>query len=332
MSDIKKKNIDFWTINVPGIDNQVCQDMVGTLDFYKKVDEVRYQQEPYLNGLFNEVLEPGLVSLEVGCGLGSDLRTFAQYGLKVTGLDYSPENAYLSKLGLQICNLEGRVISGDAECLPFPDNCFDLVYSFGCLHHTPNTQKGIDEISRVLRPGGKILVMLYHTGYQFWFILFCYIFWFGWLKKSLQNYISCNYDQTPLSQMFSKKQLRKMFYSFCKVDIRIENFGGIQFHSILKYVWKIFKRTPWLKRKLGSFAIIFARKPGNFSQIKDSPQLCCPLCYSALDYQIDSIRCVNLRCGAQFVNYKKEISMLHPNAVQLYQDWLENKRKSNRNI
>lgn len=263
MDNVKLKNINFWTINVPGIDNQVERSSAGTLDFYKKVDEVRYRQEPYLNNFFNQILEPGLSSLEIGCGLGSDLRNFSARGINVVGLDYSPENAYFCQRGLGVYGLVGRVFCGDAEHLPFSDNSFDMVYSWGCLHHTPNTQRSIDEIMKVLRPGGKIMIMLYHKGYQFWYILGKYILSCRWLDKcsNLQDYINIQYDQTPLSQMFSKRQLYKMFKGFNKVDIRIENFGGIQFHPILNYVWRIFKKFPYLKWKLGSFAIIFAQKP-----------------------------------------------------------------------
>ena len=63
--------------------------------------------------------------------MGSELRTFSRVGLKVTGLDYSPENAHRSKIGLEVFNLQGRVVAGDAECLPFLDESFDLVYSWG---------------------------------------------------------------------------------------------------------------------------------------------------------------------------------------------------------
>ncbi len=310
-ADIKRKNLDFWTTNVPGINNQISRDMAGTIDFYKKVDEVRYRQEPYLIEFFTKFLKPGLVSLEVGCGLGSDLRKFSRFGLRVTGLDYSPENAYLSKLGLQLYNLNGKVVAGDAECLPFPENSFDLVYSWGCLHHTPHTQKGVDELFRVLRPGGKAMVMLYHKGYQFWYMLICYWLGFRWLDRNLQDYISNKYDQTPLSRMHSRRQLYKIFEKFNEVNIRVVTFGGIQFHPMLKYVWFIFQKFPWLMKKLGSFAIIFASKLGDSPPVKKLPDPCCPICHSTLTYRANDIKCANPSCGAQFVIYKEKIPVLH---------------------
>lgn len=327
MPDIKKQNIAFWTENVPGIDNQVNRDMAGSLDFYKKVDEVRYWQEPYLNDLFPKILKSGLVSLEVGCGLGTDLRTFSRAGLEVTGLDYSPENAYLSKLGLQVCNLKGNVVSGDAECLPFPDESFDLVYSWGCLHHTPNTQKSINEISRVLRPGGKTVIMLYHKGYQFWCILGCYIFGLKWLKYTLQDYISLKYDQTPLSQMFSRNQLYNMFKDYQDVTVQVITYGGIQAHPTLKYIWKLFQSSPWLMGKFGSFGIITARKPGNFTPAGVSPKPCCPICYSMPEYQTDGIKCTNTSCETIYPIHKNIVPIFHTNTARVYQYSLKGTKK-----
>lgn len=309
--DIKRENLDFWTTNVPGIDSQTSRDTAGTMNFYKKVDEVRYKQEPYLIEFFTKFLKPGSVSLEVGCGLGSDLRKFSRFGLKVTGLDYSPENAYFSKIGLQVCKSNGRVVSGDAECLPFPQNSFDLVYSWGCLHHTPDTQKAVDELFRVLRPGGKAMVMLYHKGYQFWYMLIHYVLGFKWLDENLQDYISFKYDQTPLSRIYSKRQLRKMFKAFNEVNIRVVAFGGIQFHPMLKYVWFTFQKFPWLMKKLGSFAVIFASKRGDSPPVKKPPDPCCPTCHSTLAYRPSEIKCINPSCGAQFVIYKGRIPVLH---------------------
>lgn len=318
---IKKQNIIFWTENVPGIDNQVKRDTAGAYNFYKKVDEVRYLQEPYLLDFFHKLLQPTLVSLEVGCGLGTDLRTFSKSGLKIVGLDYSPENAYLSNLGLQVYNLKGKTVSGDAECLPFPDNSFDLVYSWGCLHHSPNTRKCINELYRVLRHGGTAMVMLYHKGYQYYYMLLCYILGCKWIKKSLQDYISFKYDKAPLSQLFSKKQLYTFFKDFEDINIQIVTFGGIQSHPLLKYVWKLFNTFPWLMENFGSFGIIIARKQGNSPSIKNTPQPCCPICHSPLINDTNFTKCSNSVCGIQFFLYKNCIPVLHPNASEIYQYW-----------
>ncbi len=322
MSGIKNDNIAFWTMNVPGIDNDVHQKEVGSPEFYRKVDEVRYRQEPYLEGFFSELIVPGAASLEVGIGLGTDLRTFAKAGMQVTGLDYSPGNAHLSQQGLDACDLKGKVVSGDAEQLPFPDTSFDICYSWGCLHHSPETRKSIDELYRVLKPGGSVMVMLYHKGYQYLYMLLAYILTFRWLSMPLQRYISWRYDSAPLSQMFSRKELFDMFGRFDNVQIRVVNFGGIQSHPVLKHLWRLFQIFPALEQRIGSFAIITAKKPGEAPALGVSPVACCSLCRTPLTFGKDAAVCENTSCGATFPIHEGKVPVLHPNAQEVYKNFL----------
>ncbi|MBT7942500.1 MAG: methyltransferase domain-containing protein, partial [Alphaproteobacteria bacterium] len=92
--------------------------------------------------------------LEIGGGLGTDLARFAMAGANVTDIDMSIEHLKLARENFNLRNLNGRFIRGDAESIPFAENTFDLVYSNGVIHHTPNTTQVIDEIYRVLKPGG----------------------------------------------------------------------------------------------------------------------------------------------------------------------------------
>ncbi len=100
--------------------------------------------------------------LEIGCGLGTDGAQFAEAGANYTGVDLTEAAVELARKRFELFNLQGQFQTADAENLDFPDDSFDLVYSHGVLHHTPDTQKAIDEVHRVLRPGGRAQVMLYH--------------------------------------------------------------------------------------------------------------------------------------------------------------------------
>jgi ubiquinone/menaquinone biosynthesis C-methylase UbiE len=100
--------------------------------------------------------------LEVGCGLGTDGARFAKAGANYTGIDLTDAAVDLAKRRFEIFQLPGKFHVADAEHLDFPDNSFDIVYSHGVLHHTPDTAAAVREIHRVLRPGGKAVVMLYH--------------------------------------------------------------------------------------------------------------------------------------------------------------------------
>jgi SAM-dependent methyltransferase len=100
--------------------------------------------------------------LEIGCGLGTDGAQFAKAGAHYTGIDLTDAAIDLARRRFEMFNLPGIFRVADAEKLEFPDSSFDVVYSHGVLHHTPNTQAAVREIHRVLRPGGRAVVMLYH--------------------------------------------------------------------------------------------------------------------------------------------------------------------------
>lgn len=322
MDSIKERNVIFWTENIPYAKGVNCSNLFNS-EFWEEADKERYKNEINFERLFDEILQPSLVSLEIGCGSGNDLRTFARYGLRVTGLDYSPENAYLSGMGLRACRFSGKVVSGDAECLPFPDESFDLVYSWGVIHHTPDTQRCIDEVYRVLRPGGKAVVMLYHKGYQYWYILATYIFLLKFIRYDLESYISYKYDKTPLSKMFSRGELHNLFKEFNNVDIHVIAYPNTRYHPVLRYVWKIFQIFSSLAEKFGSFGIVIAYKPGRSDYIIKPPDPCCPICHTELNYFINEVKCKNSSCGVSFPVYKNETPLLHPNAQQVYKNFLD---------
>lgn len=317
MNNIKTQNITFWTKNVPGIDD-VSRGAGDQPAFYETVDAIRFRNEPYLQPLLDRFVQKGDATLEIGFGLGTDLRYFARKGACVTGMDYSPENARLATKGFSVMNLPGRAISGDAECLPFPDNSFDAIYSWGCLHHTPDTEKTIREVHRAVRPGGRVMVMLYHKGYQYLALLFSYVVGFKWLRMPLQEHLSRGYDQTPLSRMFSRPELCRLFKDFKGIEITVVTFGGIQYHPVLKYVWRVLNALPFLMRRWGSFAVITCVKAGENDRLGKAPDPVCSLCHSPLQsHNNTALRCVNPKCGKTFPIYAERVPVLHPDGEDL---------------
>ncbi|HTG16518.1 MAG TPA: class I SAM-dependent methyltransferase [Blastocatellia bacterium] len=87
---------------------------------------------------------------------------FAPHGALYTGVDLTEASVELVRTRFALEGLTAELRTADAENLPFADAGFDLVYSHGVLHHTPDTQRAINEVHRVLRPGGTAMVMLYH--------------------------------------------------------------------------------------------------------------------------------------------------------------------------
>jgi ubiquinone/menaquinone biosynthesis C-methylase UbiE len=107
--------------------------------------------------------------LEIGCGSGVHARLLAQAGARLSAVDLTPTAVAMTKRRLELAGLEATVLEADAESLPFPDDSFDVVWSWGVIHHSADTDRVITEIARVLRPGGRLALMVYHrSSITFW--------------------------------------------------------------------------------------------------------------------------------------------------------------------
>ncbi|MBC8043267.1 MAG: class I SAM-dependent methyltransferase, partial [Rhizobacter sp.] len=158
--DLKSDVHDYWNQNPCG--TQFTELGRGSKAFYDEVERFRYATQPFMSRLCGFDNFAGKRLLEIGCGLGTDLLQFARAGAITTGVDLTEESVALAKKRFELYGVPGDFQVADAEKLPFAADSFDAVYSFGVLHHTPDTQKAIDEVYRVLKPGGKIVIMLYH--------------------------------------------------------------------------------------------------------------------------------------------------------------------------
>lgn len=107
--------------------------------------------------------------LEVGCGTGVHARLLAAAGARLSAIDLTPTAVELTQRRLELAGLEADVREADAESLPFPDRSFDFVWSWGVVHHSASTDRVLAEIGRVLRPGGRLALMVYHrSSITFW--------------------------------------------------------------------------------------------------------------------------------------------------------------------
>src|SRR5438094_3579301 len=137
----------------------------GTREFFDAVEQHRYREyAPWMPRAMGFDQFAGERLLEVGCGMGTDLLQFARGGAEVTGVDLTPRSIQISRQHLDVYGARGDFAISDGENLPFAGESFDVVYSNGVLHHTPDTVGAVREVHRVLRPGGQARVMLYHRG------------------------------------------------------------------------------------------------------------------------------------------------------------------------
>lgn len=157
---LKERVRAFWQANPCG--TKFTDAPPGTRLFYERVEEHRYAKEWHIPLAADFASARGLRVLEVGCGLGTDGAQFAKAGAIYTGVDLTEAAVELARKRFELFELPGTFRTADAENLDFADDAFDLVYSHGVLHHTPDTARAVREIHRVLRPNGRAVVMLYH--------------------------------------------------------------------------------------------------------------------------------------------------------------------------
>lgn len=127
----------------------------------------RYRKEPWLPQVLDRIATFDAV-LEVGCGQGTDalyVCDHMQTGSRYVALDYSPQSLAKAREASAVMHnrlaVKPELVHGNAEHLKFADNSFPCVASLGVLHHSPDTQAAVNEVYRVLKPGGTAIITLY---------------------------------------------------------------------------------------------------------------------------------------------------------------------------
>jgi SAM-dependent methyltransferase len=153
----------FWSDQAPGLKWLPGSNRLPvSRERYEAIRETRYRLEPHLEQLAEFERHPGQVVVEVGCGIGTDGTRFLEGGAHYVGVDSSDTAVRTARETFELLELEGAVVAADATRLPIGTSTVDFVYSNGVLHHIDDTEAAVDEIHRVLRPGGLCMVMLYH--------------------------------------------------------------------------------------------------------------------------------------------------------------------------
>lgn len=266
------------TTTSPNLKNEVAQfwngEPCGTrylgaeLDFESHAD-ARYALEPYIPAFAQFSSARSLRVLEIGVGMGADYMQWLKAGAVVTGVDLSTASVERAR---QRCESEGLTPDlhvADAEDLPFRDHTFDVVYSYGVMHHSPDTRRCLQEAWRVLKSGGEARIMLYHhvslTGLMLWLR-------YGWWRA--QSIRQCVYErlESPGTKTFTRAEVRSMMQRFESVRIeQVFSPGDLLLHApsakfqhpAYKVIWKMFPREIMrqVARRWGLFSLITARKP-----------------------------------------------------------------------
>lgn len=173
--------------------------------------------------------------LEIGPGGGGHSALFKRHQASVTAVDITPERAISTALRLSLVQGgEGRAYQGDAENLPFRDNCFDIVYSNGVLHHSSDTDKALAEVRRVLKPGGRAVLMLYarHSA-VFWANIVPRGLFSGemfrwpeaeWVGRVTEGKPKFGQTRNPFTRIYSEHELKLALRDFRIISLRKNSF------------------------------------------------------------------------------------------------------------
>jgi ubiquinone/menaquinone biosynthesis C-methylase UbiE len=197
-----------------------------TKQYFEGIEAFRYREQPYIHEFAQFTRYHGKKVLEVGFGAGTDFIQWLRAGARVSGIDLTEEALANLTHRIAVYDLPQpeQVCVGDAENLQFPNNTFDLGYSFGVLHHSPDTEKAIRELVRVVRPGGEIKIMVYNRR--------CICAFKLWVKHALLRgrpwkslyWVLWNHMESIGTKSYSRSELKRIFTALPLKDIRIHTY------------------------------------------------------------------------------------------------------------
>ena len=258
----EKKNISSISLkDIKDIDNNF-------FEIARDFAHPNYPNEKYFNAIIDYKFIKNKKVLEIGCGLGSHASLLSENCKTYTGIDITDYSIEYSKKRFEIMKIKnGNFILADAENLPFENESFDYVWSWGVIHHSFNIEKIILEIHRVLKKKGKSTIMIYNKNSirYYWYGIYQGIFKLKFLKyKSLYD-INMSYTDGYLAGHYTAKDIFSLFNLFslekqivCDSGIPSIGFGWHRFSLIFPKLTK--KINTFLNNKFGWFRIVNVNK------------------------------------------------------------------------
>ena len=200
---------EYWDQNPIGA--EIFDAELGSREFYDQY--VKYYDKFYEESRKSIGYEKynGKRVLEVGCGLGANAMHFAEAGAEVTAIDLSDTSVECSRRLFGYRELNGVIKQGNAERLEFPDDSFDMVCSLGVLMLVPDMNAAVNEIYRVLKPGGEIMIMLYNRWSWYWALV-----------QSTGVKVESERGDPPINRVHSRREIKRMFKMFSDVTVSCE--------------------------------------------------------------------------------------------------------------
>ncbi|KKU85882.1 MAG: methyltransferase type 12 [Candidatus Wildermuthbacteria bacterium RIFCSPHIGHO2_01_FULL_47_27] len=242
----------------------------GTKEYFDEVEQRKYFVESHIPGFAQFERWRGKKVLEIGCGIGTDAVNFARAGADLTVVELSPASLDIAKKRFEVYGLKARFYLGSAEELSsfVPLEKYDLIYSFGVIHHTPHPEKAMEEIKKYCGPETEARLMIYSKwSWKVLWIIFKYGKGMFWRAKDLIPRYSEAQTGSPITYCYSFADIEKLLKGFRIVEIRKDHIFPYVIEKYKNYeyekVW-YFRCLPrfifrWLEKWLGWHTLITAK-------------------------------------------------------------------------
>lgn len=195
---------------------------VGTKEFFEEVSSRKYKVEPHILEFADFKKWDGKKVLEVGCGIGTAANSFVENGAIYKGIDISKKSIELAKKRFEVFNLKGEIGEGNIENYTSEEQ-YDLIYSFGVLHHTPDIDESIKNIYKMLKKGGTFKLMLYAKNSWKYFRI----------KEKLDQYEA--QSDVPIAEVYTNDEARCLLKDFRNIDIKQDHIFSYKIPEYKKY-------------------------------------------------------------------------------------------------
>ena len=215
---------------------------VGSREYFDEVEARKYLVEPHIPGFADFGRWRGKRVLEVGCGIGTDSINFARAGAELTAVDLSPESLRVAEKRAAVMEVGDRIrfLQANAEELAsaLDGETFDLVYSFGVVHHTPRPDRALAEMRKLVAPGGTLELMVYHRrSWKVFWILTTQERGRFWRAKELVAKHAEAQTGCPVAFTYTRREARELVESagFRVVDVAVDHVFPYRVRDYVEY-------------------------------------------------------------------------------------------------
>ncbi len=233
----------------------------GSQEYFDDIEKRKFFVEPHLVDFAQFPSVAGKKVLEIGCGLGTTTINFARAGAqKVTAVDLSDKSLELAQKRAQIYGFSDKIelFNANAEELSrhLPVEQYDLIFSFGVIHHTPHPEKVLQELHKFLTPSGQLKIMVYYrySWKVFWILMKYGKFQFWKLYPLVASYSEAQ-TGCPITHIYSKKEAKQLLEDngFHVTDMKVDHIFPYRIHDYVKYQYVKVWYFRWMPRLLFRF-------------------------------------------------------------------------------